>query len=182
MWPTPTAGEGTGYLSGSTRKTWRPTLASAARGLWPTPMGTEGQKGGPGRRSGQGYAYLSAAVHWPTPVGRDGKGPRSPRKQQENPGPTLPEAVLWPTPTRADGPSGPGHTSAQGTPNLRTQARRNEVDQVPSALNPSWVECLMGFPQGWTATAGPPLRATRPTRGSRPARSCPAPCPAGPPG
>jgi hypothetical protein len=37
QWPTPTAGEGTGYMSGTNRDTWRPTLASAAKGSRPSP-------------------------------------------------------------------------------------------------------------------------------------------------
>lgn len=36
-WPTPTAGEGTGYMSGTNRDTWRPSLASAAKGSRPSP-------------------------------------------------------------------------------------------------------------------------------------------------
>ena len=34
-WPTPNAEGGTGYLSGSNRNTWRPTLEGAARGMEP---------------------------------------------------------------------------------------------------------------------------------------------------
>jgi hypothetical protein len=33
--PTPTAGEGTGYMSGSNRDTWRPTLSGAVKGYEP---------------------------------------------------------------------------------------------------------------------------------------------------
>lgn len=39
-WPTPTAGDGqgaTGYMSGTNRDTWRPTLSSAAVGRTPSP-------------------------------------------------------------------------------------------------------------------------------------------------
>jgi len=33
-------------------------------------------------------------------------------------------------------------------------------------LNPEWVECLMGFPQGWTDIDGPPAPANN-TTGNR---------------
>ncbi len=36
LWPTPTANEATGYMSGSKSDTWRPSLASAAAGKCPT--------------------------------------------------------------------------------------------------------------------------------------------------
>lgn len=35
-WPTPTAGPGTGYMSGTDRNVWRPSLAAAAQGSRPT--------------------------------------------------------------------------------------------------------------------------------------------------
>jgi hypothetical protein len=107
--------------------------------LWPTPLGSDGAKGGPGARHGSGTPALPKAVTlWPTPMARDHHGQRSPEQQ------------------------------ANG---------RQLPDVAGSCLNPEWVELLMGFPQGWTATAGPPRRA-RSRHGSRPGSSRPAASPA----
>jgi hypothetical protein len=87
----------------------------------------------------------------------------------------------WPTPTTADGMGGPGNSGRQGGENPRTAVTRwptptardhkDTGDSImdgtvpvngllgravgPSrlhgALNPTWVEWLMGFPLGWTA-------------------------------
>jgi hypothetical protein len=83
----------------------------------------------------------------------------------------------WPTPTSCDGAGGPGKAmTAQGSENLRTavqwstpmasdgrlmggmnSSQQTLVSQVNKlrkqsglALNPAWVESLMGFPDGWT--------------------------------
>src|SRR5579875_1469170 len=57
---------------------------------------------------------------------------------------------LWPTPTARDWRS--GKSSA------RTRARNsrplNEIAAPGGALNPLWVEWLMGFPPGWTDCEG----------------------------
>lgn len=50
LWPTPTTDEATGYLSGSKRDTWRPTLSGAATGLTPVLHNTERQRKPPGAR------------------------------------------------------------------------------------------------------------------------------------
>lgn len=54
-------------------------------------------------------------------------------------------------------------TSGEGGENLRTAAN--------GRLNPEWVECLMGFPVGWTDIGGPLPPEKRNTNGSRRARS-----------
>jgi C-5 cytosine-specific DNA methylase len=66
----------------------------------------------------------------------------------------------------------PEVTLTGGSNSRRTAIRRGSY--ISGSLNPDWVEQLMGLPQGWTATAGPPPRARRSTRGSRPAPSPPA--------
>ncbi|WP_220185048.1 hypothetical protein, partial [Thermoactinomyces daqus] len=59
--------------------------------------------------------------------------------------------LLWPTPTAQDGK------------NATLPPSQKERDSVPGALiregqkgslNPAWVECLMGFPPGWTDIDG----------------------------
>ncbi len=71
----------------------------------------------------------------------------------------------WPTPTQADGMGGPGSSGRDGGDNLRTAvaetlptptaSRRTGLQShgknvVTGQLNPTWVEWLMGFPEGWT--------------------------------
>ncbi|WP_181735435.1 hypothetical protein [Thermoactinomyces daqus] len=85
---------------------------------------------------------------WPTPLanchtgaGKHGTG-----------GMNIQTAVkLWPTPTAQDGK------------NATLPPSQKERDSVPGALiregqkgqlNPNWVECLMGFPSGWTDIDG----------------------------
>jgi hypothetical protein len=88
-WPTPNAEGGTGYMSGSNRDTWRPTLESAARladaGLptnwtaeewrqrWPTPKASNGDKAGRPRENDRGDLQAEA-LRWPTSQARDGDG------------------------------------------------------------------------------------------------------------
>src|SRR5262245_54541484 len=140
MWPTPNAEGGTGYMSGSNRDTWRPTLAGAVQmaPTGPPPQITADEFRGKGRGA--------AKRQWPnTPsasLGPNG-GLVTPAKARE--GGTLIEAVsarMWPTPTASDGMGGPGSSGRDGGDNLRTA--------VNGALNPTWVEILMGFPPGWT--------------------------------
>lgn len=186
LWPTPTAADAErtspAYPGGN------PTLTGAAR-RWPTPTASN-----PNER--ETLESWIARRERERAKGHNGNGMGTP----------LGVAVrLWPTPTAADGTSGPGQApTAEGSPDLRTTVtgwatpkasdghgrgsakqdrggRRNLVDQVPSALNPEWVEALMGFPRGWTRTAGRPPRARR-SRGSRPAPSAPARSPTAPSG
>ena len=117
-------------------------------------------------RNGNGFGMpLGVAVRlWPTPAAQNIKGPGT----NQHSGPNLPQAVQrWATPKSSDGD---GRGSAKGDRGIR----RNLVDQVSSALNPEWVEMLMGLPQGWTAIAGPLRPARTSTRGSRRARSAKA--------
>jgi hypothetical protein len=185
-WLTPTAADAEGTSAAD--QGGDPTLLGAAR-RWPTPTASN-----PNER--ETLASWTARRERERAKGHNGNGMGTP----------LGVAVrLWPTPTASDGTSGPGHTpTAEGSPDLRTTVtgwatpkrsdgdgrgsakanrggRRNLVDQVPSALNPAWVEALMGFPHGWTRIAGrlPPARRTR---GSRPAPSAPARSPTAPGG
>jgi hypothetical protein len=152
LWPTPTASNPNEH---ETPESWLArqqreqakgrngngmgTPLGMAVKLWPTPLGSDGEKGGPSARHGSGTASLPQAVTlWPTPMARDHHGQRSPEQQ------------------------------ANG---------RQLPDVAGSCLNPAWVELLMGFPQGWTATAGPPRRA-RSRPGSRPGSSRHAASPA----
>jgi hypothetical protein len=59
---------------------------------------------------------------------------------------------MWPTP-RAN--SAMAATITEGAdsdryPNLETVVKKRDPSVVGGALNPTWVEWLMGFPSGWT--------------------------------
>lgn len=70
----------------------------------------------------------------------------------------------WPTPTSSDSTSGPSYgpsPNRQGSPKL-SETQRGDP------LNPAWVECLTGFPVGWTDLPGdgPEDEGRSRTRGS----------------
>jgi hypothetical protein len=86
---------------------------------------------------------------WPTPQTRDYRSgdlpdsQRAQRKRAQGWSPNLNDVVLWPTPTahNAKETNAPSE-SKRNTPTLGAQAG--------GALNPTWVEWLMGWPLGWT--------------------------------
>lgn len=132
--PTPIEGGGTGYMSGTHRDTWRPTLESAVRGyrpqrggkpttppLLPTPRASD--TGTPGRRAGAGWSPPLSQVLLPTPKATDGtKG--CPGQRGSHGDLTLPSAAVrvpartLPTP-RASDARGPGR-HGDGGADLRT--------------------------------------------------------------
>ena len=103
----------------------------------------------------------TASSSWPTPTVGDSKNTANRTADRSSPdhhhdGVTLVDAVrLWPTPQHRDG-------QGRSTPNqpvamARYQAGRRCLEDVVSLngdpggmLNPTWVEWLMGFPEGWT--------------------------------
>ncbi len=199
LWPTPTRGEGTGYMSGTHADTWRPTLKSAANGLWPTPAAADGNRssavypaGNPtllgaalwptpkgsashyGQPRDNDRGDLQAAVLWPTPTASNpneyenldswkARQERELAKGRNGNGMGTPLSVavrLWATPKANDG--GPDYAKveryANGGP--RGSASPSLPTQAKGALNPLWVEALMGYPEGWTD----PTRADIPRR------------------
>jgi hypothetical protein len=149
-----------------------PTLArpisESASGLWPTPSSQESQPTQefidevrssqkdtherlylPGRKW-HTQRTLSRVVHtWPTPTARDHKdGSYCPNVEVNG----LLGRAVWPTP-RAN--SAMAATITEGAdpdryPNLETVVKKRDPSVVSGALNPTWVEWLMGFPSGWT--------------------------------
>jgi hypothetical protein len=119
-------------------------------GYWPTPTvcGNYNRKGA-SATSGDGLA--TAVKNWPTPTSSLGtKGGRvTPTKARE--GGTLIEALsartTWATPVARDYRH-PGRTRFERT---GSTAGDPLPQQVGGALNPTWVEWLMGWPIGWTA-------------------------------
>jgi hypothetical protein len=93
--------------------------------------------------SGTGSGY------WRTPNASDGEGGIMEMREGASGHYKLRDHVqpvnqrYWPTPTQADAMGGPGNSGRAGGDNLRTVAS--------GALNPDWVEWLMGWPVGWTS-------------------------------
>jgi len=99
----------------------------------------------------------SGSLWWPTATATDraqsGSAAYSTASGRHS-GTTLTDAVrLFPTPTAQ--PYGSGGNGSPG--DRRAVFKRSKVaslDTIASreggALNPAWVECLMGFPPGWT--------------------------------
>lgn len=124
--PTPTAnsyGSCQGGSAGRDGQPNRPSLQTmAARGMWPTPLATDGSKGGPNQKGGKGDLRLSSAVHqrpFPTPLARDAHNRSGQAKRYLE----------------------------QGRVNLQD---RMAAEGITGSLNPTWVEWLMGWPLGWT--------------------------------
>lgn len=118
-------------------------------GLWPTPRRTDADRGGRGDliQAVRGNTNSHFKM-WPTPHGfsKDGKsnGPS---------GNELGRAVNqrpYPTPLARDAHNRSGQAKRyleQGRVNLQD---RNAADGIRGSLNPTWVEWLMGWCQGWT--------------------------------
>jgi hypothetical protein len=69
--------------------------------------------------------------------------------------------AMWPTP-HANCHTGAGEHGTGGL-NIQTAVQQSQTGQ----LNPDWVECLMGFPIGWTSIDGQPDSEKSNTIGSR---------------
>jgi hypothetical protein len=130
--------------------------------MWPTPRANERQQ----RNSRDNYKALSLEVKlWPTPAATDdsprteGNGTiyvsQSGTVRRKNTNGTSSNLGLsasvqnWATPTVQDA----ANNGAQ------SQHKRNSLPlnaQTNGALNPAWVESLMGYPPGWTALDGGP--------------------------
>lgn len=78
---------------------------------------------------------------WPTPRCHNANEHRSPAELRRH-SPGLGALAHWPTPQARDekGPSGSHQVNSPNALGIRTR----------QALNPAWVENLMGFPSGWT--------------------------------
>jgi hypothetical protein len=114
--PTPTAGGGTGYLSGNNRDVWRPTLESAVRGHQATRGGKPAQ---PGTLSPTPTLPGGGAPAGPGPVGA--AVTPSPRRRGAG---SRPQALL-PTPRATDGVKGcPGQRGSHGDLTLPAAAVR----------------------------------------------------------
>jgi hypothetical protein len=120
----------------------------ARKGMRPTPTTVDHrdlslEAADKARKKGQ-QVRLAGQVRWPTPTVN---GNYNRKGLSKDSGDGLHTAVnrQWPTPLARDSRSLKG---AQRSPNA--QGAEPLVVQVGGALNPTWVEWLMGFPEGWT--------------------------------
>ena len=148
-----------------------PLTAATEYGSWPTPNAAKAANditltcSGDGRRKPNKLGWAVMAQMWPTPdamVANDGEdldnwmARRARVKAQKKNGngfgmPLAIAARMWPTPVAGD-------YKGQGMSRARREARPPDnlcsavlVTNGSGALNPPWVEWLMGFPLGWTA-------------------------------
>jgi len=140
-------------------------------GLWRTPSATEANGGGvPGdRQLAGGHSMrlrdqIKAPSLWPTP--RASEASKNPNdKNRESPCLSWVVRNMWPTPTTQDASNNAGSS----------QYDRNSLPlnaAVGGALNPTWVEWLMGYPLGWTVCEDWGMRSSRRSlNGSRVASS-----------
>ena len=120
--------------------------------VWATPRANESNQ----HNSQDNHLALSAQVKlWATPTVN---GNHNRNGLSANSGDGLSTmAKRWMTPQARDGHGKSG-------------AKRHSVqlpDQVTGQLNPSWVEQLMGLPEGWTDIGGPLRPVKRNTNGKR---------------
>jgi hypothetical protein len=154
-WPTPTVhgmeGRNTKYAQGGTPLS--AAVRMAERGMGPTPIAGDGEK----MSSGSLARAVRPELPWrydgrerpmfPTPRAKEsGSWQRDRSKGKGRKKLTLTGAAkMYPTPTASDAVGGAAYSrppSRQGSPTLK--------ESTPGALNPQWVEWLMGFPLGWT--------------------------------
>ena len=151
-----------------------PRTFAGASGSWPTPTARDhkdssgaalwGQKGHL-RLDRLPIAVRAAPGMLPTPQANDWKHPGLPRRgTKSNSGHGLAARVMWPTPQAGDNRDR-GNLSL---PSIRRRARLGKqlmlsmvVSLENGALNPTWVEWLMGFPLGWTDLGPSETRSSR---------------------
>jgi hypothetical protein len=152
---------------GQYRLKGKPSLETmASRNLWPTPRAEDGESTGmSGKRlaAGRKPDNLASAVRWPTPKSTV-SGPDYARlgRPSSDGGDDLVTAVAresWPSPAARDWRSGRGRLPNGHAPQL--------PEVAGGQLNPSWVEWLMGLPEGWTVASGSSPSATVSSRRSR---------------
>lgn len=142
--------------------------------LWPTPLSSDSEHGGPNSKDRRGRYHLTGLVHqetWPTPTAIDAGSGRVNRSAspgaRERPTLALLTRKSWPTPIAGDYRNGK-HSEQTWKRNARP-LNETVTAYSPSAsgrLNPDWVEALMGLPIGWTVRAGPPLLESHSTGGN----------------
>jgi len=175
FWLTPKAHEHRGelYTAETTIRHWQEgrqiclSQQVQHQRMWPTPRANESRESletiqARKERTGIGHMNLTAAVKsWPTPQARDWKGPsgRSLKGEEFD----LPMAMrkhlqTFPTPQASEARQGfQDRTSGKkgSQKSLSTIVQGAPAKEAGGALNPSWVEWLMGWPVDWTDITKP---------------------------
>ncbi len=103
-----------------------------ARRIWPTPMAADSDRSSETFLRGN-ETLLGAARMWPTPKGSAANYGR-PRGNDRG---DLQAAILmWPTPRASNA--------------KQCRLESHHIAATGGQLNPTWVEWLMGYPEGWT--------------------------------
>jgi len=127
-------------------------ISASGSGLLPTPLSTLGTHGWPNQRDSSGRPGLQMAARmWPTPNARDWKdtGESQGTRKSPNLGTMVHRTPLWPTPRTAVMCGGSGAWEMLNAATTQEEARLMGAGNG-GALNPTWVEWLMGWPIGWT--------------------------------
>lgn len=110
---------------------------------------------------------------WASPVARNAHGAKGAACKAEHAGQDLVsqarEAELWATPRESEWKGvGPLDSKSQAYRLEKNylDAQAQHAEQKTGALNPDWVEQLMGFPDGWTRVDGPLSEECSSMRGS----------------
>jgi hypothetical protein len=178
-WPTPAVAERTSAGSGEAFQTRSGTvrrrnadgttsnMGLAATVLWPTPTTQEiehsnmqlsetGRRLTKDKKNSHSLNLADRVKMWPTPRSCSAMSAENVQNRANDKFPNLESVVartMWPTPNANDDRDR-GNLS---TPSVQRRARLGKqlnlsmvVSEESGALNPEWVEWLMGFPAGWT--------------------------------
>lgn len=148
-------------------------LATWAK-LWPTPTASLADKGGlitpaKGREGGTLIEALSARTTWPTPLASDWRSGKTSEATATKNSRPLREQVMWRTPSASV--IEPKSSVVKLTGRKPTDPQVGLADQVGGALNPEWVEWLMGWPIGHTESSAWAMGKSRSKPRSRGSRS-----------
>ena len=167
-WPTPTASDakasGAAGYPVEERSPGLTLTDAAVRGFsdaqgraWATPIVADAKSpDNSASRSREGGPTLSDQVRepWPTVLASDAtrgevETPAKPRQTES----LSHAATPWGTPTGRDGKDGAAAADSAAPENALLGRQVLEKGVRRGALNPDWVELLMGFPVGWTRAA-----------------------------
>lgn len=146
-----------------------PTDATATTACW-------SETGASVPPAGTGTTMTASSRMWPTPCAEDAKNVPYQKGDHGTRYPMLLGAVaperMWPTPKARDWKdASSAGTFERSSPDLGKMVGQSAIT---GALNPTWVEWLMGYPLGWTACAALATRSSRRSvNGSRGASSPP---------
>ena len=143
-WPSPNIRDHHSQGAGMNPKARSVALSTRVEKMganWPTPTGDDANN--VTRQSGA-FQSLTRAV-WATPAARDWRSGKASDETMERNSRPLNEQVemMWPTP-RA------GSDTMVGDTNHWKALQKTDLKDGRNALNPDWVEALMGYPPGWT--------------------------------